>query len=116
MIEQIVNETDAALSGNADTLARNTIATLELHYPSFKGLWRVKVNEAGGVLEIINLALSGRWGFMLHISKMDSEGRKVVRCAGELLERYNVSRSKNVAVESILMLPRNYRGELVAQT
>ena len=103
------------LSGASETLARNLIARLEEHYPAFAGFWRVSVNEAGGVVVVTNLMLSGRWGFVLHISKIDPEGRKVVSAAGELLERYNISRSrlKSVAMQSLMVRPRNARGELV---
>jgi len=113
MIAQIISDV-SPMSGTSDTLAKNMIATLELHYPAFAGLWRVTINDAGGMVEVINLALSGRWGFLLRINNIDYEMRKVVRAGGELLERYSVSRSKLVAVESVIALPRNYRGELVA--
>lgn len=112
MIEQIVSDS-GKISGTSDTIAKDIIATLELHYPAFKGLWRVTVDDAGGVVEIVNVALSGRWGFLMHMNKIDPEMRKVVRNAGELLERYKVSRSKRVDVDSLLILPRDFRGELV---
>jgi hypothetical protein len=116
MLPQII--TDIAginLSGAAQTLANNLIARLESAYPAFAGMWRVTVNEKGGTVEVTNMALSGRWGFLMHIAKIDPEGRKVVRAGGELLERYRISRSQrvSVAMDSLRAAPRNFRSELV---
>lgn len=104
------------LSGPAQTLARNIIARLEYFYPNFTGAWRVCVNEPGGVIEVTNLLLSGKMGFLMHINKIDPEGRKVVRAAGELLERYRIARSggRMAAFEQVLGQARDFRGELVA--
>lgn len=112
-MSQIITDTSAPISGAGETLARNLIATLELHYPSFTGFWRVTVNEPGGIIEVTNLMLSGRYGFLMHINKIDAEGRKVVRAAGELLERYRLSRSKIVTFDKIFSLPTDFRGEPV---
>jgi hypothetical protein len=103
------------LSGYAHTLARNLIGTLEAHYPAFQGYWRIGVNEAGGTIEVTNLMLSGRWGFLMHIAKIDPEGRKVVRAAGELLERYRISRGRttNVNLDNLITGRRDARGELI---
>lgn len=113
---QIITDVSGVnLSGASETLARNLIARLESAYPAFVGMWRVTVNEAGGVVEVTNAALSGRWGFLMHTVKIDPEGRKVVLAGGELLERYRISRSHrvSVAMESLRAAPRNFRGEVV---
>jgi hypothetical protein len=63
---------------------------------------------------VTNVLLSNRNGFVMHIDKIDPEGRKVVRYAGELLERYRVSRARHADVSSqILTNARDFRGELV---
>ena len=112
----IITDLSAPISSAGDTLARNLIARLNAAYPAFEGYWTVMVNEQGGVIEVMNLMLSGKWGFLMHINKIDAEGRKVVRAAGELLERYKISRSaiKSVAMQSLSVAPRNRFGELVA--
>lgn len=104
------------LSGASVALARNLIARLEQFYPAFVGAWRVSVNEAGGTIEVTNLLLSGRWGFLMHINKIDPEGRKVVRAGGELLERYRISRSarQGIVFDDLAAARRNFRGELAA--
>lgn len=110
------------LSGYADTLAKSLIARLNVAYPAFydeqadQSLWRVIVNEPGGVIEVSNLALnSGNYGFLMHIAKIDSEGRKVVRAAGELLERYRISRSQrtHAVLADINNAKRDFTGRLV---
>ena len=50
-MSQIITDISMPISGYADTLARNLIARLELHYPSFTGFWRVTVNEPA-VIEV----------------------------------------------------------------
>lgn len=108
----ILTATSMPISGAGDTLARNLIARLDSTYPAFAGAWRVIVNEQGGTIEITNMMLSGKMGVLLHIAKIDPEGRKVVRAAGELLERYRVSRSKAIDIRD-MMVRRNPIGELV---
>lgn len=105
------------LSGASDTLARNLLARLNAAYPAFDGCWKITVNEAGGIIEVTNVLLSSKWGFLMHINKIDVEGRKVVRAAGELLERYRVSRSNRVSgvLESLVAQPRDFRGEIVPE-
>ena len=112
-MSQIITDISMPISGYAQTLARNLIATLEQHYPLYTGLWRVTVNEQGGVIEVNNMAISGRYGFLMHISKIDSEGRKVVRAGGELLDRYGLPRSKAGTFDQVFSLPTDFRGEPV---
>ena len=109
---RILTATSLPLSGAGETLARNLIARLDSTYPAFAGAWRVHVNEQGGIVEITNVRLSGRMGFTLHLNKLDPEGRKVVRAAGELLERYRVTRAKAFDVRD-LVLQRDRRGDFV---
>ena len=89
-------------------------ARLESAYPHFAGAWRVCVNEPGGVIEVTNMMLSGRMGFLMHTKRIDPEGRKVVRAAGELLERYRIARSggRVAALEQVFGQARDFRGEL----
>lgn len=114
-LQQIVTDVSGPISGAGQTLSRNLIARLEQAYPAFIGCWRVTINEYGGTVEVTNMALSGRMGFLMHINKIDSEGRKVVRAAGELLERYRVARSGSVlhVIDGVLEAKRDFRGEMV---
>lgn len=108
----IQTATTLPLSGAGLTLARNLMARLNASYPAFDGAWRVTVDEVGGTVEITNLMLSGKFGFLMHISKIDPEGRKVVTAGGEMLERYRISRSKALDIRNMLV-QRNNIGELI---
>ena len=116
MGQVITDLSGVALSGAGDTLARNLIARLNAAYPAFEGYWQITVNEQGGTIEVVNLLISAQFGFLMHINKIDAEGRKVVMYAGELLERYRVLRSgaNNAVYDSIARGERDFRGELVA--
>jgi hypothetical protein len=98
----------------ADTTTRdNLLDALDRAYPAFNGYWRADVDPIGGVVQITNMLLSGKWGFLMHLNKIDPEGKKVVRNAGELLERFRVSRNPNADIFSILGMERDKRGELL---
>lgn len=113
----ITDSAGVPLSGASQTLANNLIARLEQAYPAFTGAWRVCVNEAGGTVEVTNLMLSGRMGFLMHTKNIDPEGRKVVRAGGELLERYRIARSGAIrkVLGDVFDQSRDFRGELVAE-
>lgn len=67
-------------------LAKEVGEALHAAYPGHA--WAVYVE--GGVLHIRNLRLSGKWGMAVHVAKLgDATARKakVIRFAGELLER-----------------------------
>ena len=97
----------------ADNLRDNLLDRLDAAYPSFNGLWRAEVDPVGGIVQVTNLLLSGRWGFIMKINSIDSEGRKVVLAGGELLERYRVSRAKMVDLSDVVAMPLDRRGELM---
>jgi len=101
------------MSGLADNLRDSLLDRLDVAYPSLNGYWRVAVDPTGGIVQVTNLMLSGRYGFIMKINTIDPEGRKVVMNAGELLERYCVSRDRKIDLYSIAALPRDRRGEIV---
>lgn len=59
-------------------------------------LWGVHVDMRGGVVQVTNMRLSGRWGFILHLDKvlLDPTNKIIINAGGELLERYRLSRGK----------------------
>lgn len=73
-------------------LAKELSGVLQKHYPGH--LWAVNVDGAQGVATIKNFKLSGDWGFLLHLNLFSASEyeRRIVMAAGELLERYNLSR------------------------
>ena len=64
---------------------------LHTKYTGYK--WAVRVNLEGGVVTVLNLMLSGRWGFVIKLSEMMELGDKpLIMAGGELLERYRLRR------------------------
>ena len=116
----IADSSEVPLSGASVMMARQLVARLEQFYPTAdtvmpNGYWRVSVNEQGGVIEVTNMSLSGRWGFLMKIRSLDPEGRKVVQAGGELLERFRISRARTQGTrrDQIKEAPRNFRMEMV---
>ena len=72
------------------TLAKNVAEKLEEKYPGW--LWAVHVMD--GVVGVKSLRLSGQWGFILHVDKIDNDYKVVVNAGGEILERYRQHRGK----------------------
>lgn len=91
-----VNADGASMRQNlADIeLAKRMSEVLQRHYPGHS--WGVNVDGAGGVATIKNFRLSGNWGFVLHLEMFSASelDRRVVMAAGELLERYRLSRGR----------------------
>jgi hypothetical protein len=86
------------------TLLKTVGSVLERHYPAPSGLpvwWAVEVNES--VINIFNIALSGRFGFILHVAGLTTD--KVVKAGGEILERFGVARdTRYYTAEKIIQL------------
>ena len=98
---------------DTSTMRDNLLDALDRSYPAFNGHWRIEIDPFGGVIHVTNRLLSGKWGFVMHLNKVDAEGKKIVRNAGELLERFRVSRNPNADIFSILGMERDKRGELL---
>lgn len=75
---------------NEEILAKNAADMLNRHYPGH--LWAVHVNTEQGVLVIKNFAMSFRYGYILHLNKLDADLKKVLRAGGEYLERAKMKR------------------------
>lgn len=89
---------------------------LEKYYPGYG--WHITTDFQAQSVAIYAKALSGKWGMLWHIPKLEvggPRGRKkiLVQVAGELLERYKVSRGprKPGEVENI---PLDHKLEKVA--
>lgn len=69
------------------------------HYPEWT--WKIEVPPMQGVIIVRNLDCDprGKWGFVIHRSKLDIGRKIVVASAGELLERWNMSRTRSAAEE-----------------
>jgi len=91
------------------SLVKNVADTLEKHYPGH--LWAVGPSNDYSMLAIWNEALSMRYGMWIRIEDIDPEYKNIMRWAGELLERANVSRGA-ANEEELASLERNTIGEV----
>lgn len=75
-------------------LTKRIMETLCKHYPGH--LWEVCVNSEGGVVIIKNFRISFAYGMVLHLRNiyLDPSLKRVIRAAGELLERANLKRGQ----------------------
>ena len=70
--------------GDEFLFAQSVVDYLELAFPGWE--WTACVDH--GVLKILNMTLSGKWGIQCPANKVDKMG--VLKYAGELLERFNM--------------------------
>lgn len=101
---------------NEEILAKNAADLLNKHYPNH--LWAVFVDSEGGILVIKNFSVSYRYGYVLHIAKLDPELKRVVRAGGEILERARMKRGswdgQNAQyVEGVAQKHQPFRGIIV---
>ena len=80
----------------------NIIIALRKAYPKWADTWLIRVDTRGGIVQIYNTAFTGSMGFVMHITKIDPEMRKVVKAAGELFERYGIARKKAIDIRQAL--------------
>lgn len=82
-------------TANDEILAKRASELLNSHYPGY--LWAVNVNseKTGGCMFIKNFSISYRYGYTLHITKLDNKLNKVVKAGGEILERARMIRGLN---------------------
>lgn len=79
---------DVTLIGHINQILHN-------HYPGWD--WAVDIPPDQNVVKILNLTLDprGKVGMINHKNRLDPGLKTVVRAAGELLERYNMSRGRH---------------------
>lgn len=95
-------------------LYNNMMTTLTKAYPHMQDSWLISIDTGGGVVQVKNSLLSGRMGFIMKIADMDSEGRKLRKYAGELLERYRIARDAGTDMrEQMANMEINNIGEAV---
>lgn len=71
-------------------IAASAIDKLRTNYPQWP--WSVHVNSEAGVMNVFNLAVSQRYGYVLFLDQLDVDMKCVMRAGGEILERANLAR------------------------
>ena len=85
---------------------------LSRKYPSRQ--WYLDANVGGGVLDIRAIDISMKYGMVIHMTHTAMEmEQRVLKAAGELLERFALSRNKNANNEDSDSLKRRIDGEVV---
>ena len=76
-----------------EEIARTIAECLDKAYPGHA--WAVRADVETGIVHVYNLRLSGQWGFVLKIDDLATDPSMMLtkRAGGELLERYNLSRT-----------------------
>ena len=98
-------------------LGKDVLACLKKHYPAYASGWDVGINT-GGIVQVRNMWLSGKMGFVLHAASLVSDlDKKVMQAGGELLERYRMLTGRNVTFEGFRsrrqIAERNNKRELI---
>jgi hypothetical protein len=94
-------------------LAKEMADTLNRHYPGH--LWAVHVQGEQGMADVRNMSLSGEYGYRLRLVanySMSEFLKRVVKAGGEILERFNLSRTAH-RVEQVHDVPRDFSGRLL---
>lgn len=84
------------------TLHNNIMHMLQKHYPHVAAGWSIAIDLEGGVVQIRNLMLSGKMGFVMKIRQIAGDFKNVVAAGGELLERYRIARDHAVDIRDQL--------------
>lgn len=98
----IYDDHGQVVPGSVVVLHDNMIKALRKVYPAFADYWKIRVDTRGGIVQVWNLAISGEMGFVLHITKIDPEMKRVRELAGQLLERYNVARGRALTIKQAM--------------
>ncbi len=80
---------------NDELLAKRAVELLNKFYPGYQ--WAINVNSdpQGGVMIVKNFTVSHKYGYVLHLDKLDNKLNKVKIAGGEILERASLARGQN---------------------
>ena len=94
------------LTATEEVMLRHVLAMLCRTYPGYQ--WSVETR--GGLLTVRCGDAVGKYGFHLRLRECDDE--KIKSAAGEILERYGLSR-RRLNVDEIATAKRNFAGDMV---
>lgn len=89
-----LNKRQAIAIKNDQQLAQELGMTILRHYPGHE--WRVEADIRQGMCHILNMSLSGNFGYTLNLTghTVLSRQKAVIKGCGEVLERFNVARGQ----------------------
>ena len=100
--DSILDDLNQVVPGPVVSLHNNIIKALRSAYPKWADYWHITIDTRGGIVQVRNLKLSGDFGFVLHITKIDPEMKRVREMAGELFERFNVARKRGISIQQAM--------------
>ncbi len=100
--DSILDDMNQVVPGPVVSLHNNIIKALRSAYPKWADYWHITIDTRGGIVQVRNLKLSGDFGFVLHITKIDPEMKRVREMAGELFERFNVARKRGISIQQAM--------------
>lgn len=93
-------------------IAKQVGVRLEQEYPGRE--WGVRPDLTGGIVEIFCFALSGTHAYLLHMDgSIHDLIEKALRAAGEILERYGVTRNKKYNIDITEAFDRDHNGDVI---
>jgi len=94
------------------SIAKEVAECLNKHYPGHA--WAVTANVETGLVQVRNLKLSGKLGFILKMDDMSTDPgmRLVIRAGGEILERYRLSR-RGINESEMSDIQYDFKGEAI---
>lgn len=100
------------ISGSMLIIVKDCANILEHNFPGW--LWAVQPFEAGSIIKIFSLHISGEYGYIIKVADIqnDPKRRLALEAGGEILERYGLPRGP-YSRELLLHKPRDIRGNLI---
>ena len=109
----ISNEHDAKSSALDLSMAKDVGDALNEHYPGH--LWAVNCQGEQGIMTVHNFMLSGQWGDTIHLHLWPTSSllkKRAIMGAGEILERYKVSRGR-INHEHMATMDTDFAGRII---
>lgn len=103
----VAGEIETVQSASLRILIHNVMLRLAKSFPGYD--WLVSADDKTGIIDIYLPEMGGNTAYTLHINKLDSRMKKVVNAGGQILERYNLSRTK-MSVDDMAILQRDFKG------
>lgn len=103
----VKGEIEVVKNSGLHILMHNIMLRLCRCYPGYD--WLVSADDQTGLIDIYLPEMGGNHAYTLHIAKLDSHMKKVIKAGGEILERHGLSRTK-MKIDDMAILERDFKG------
>jgi hypothetical protein len=101
--QTLIDNLGQPVPAGVSVLQNNLMKALNKAYPKWEGSWLIRIDTRGGIVQFYNTWFTGNMGFVLHITEIDPEMRRVRKMAGELFERYDIARNRGLNIKQALV-------------